>query len=84
MIQPDGTVVCDRCGGDVGNGGIAEAVVLTYMDVDGNAVQAHWCLHNDEERQRCGARILTKASLAKSRPDKVDLYQPPDPPAAPP
>lgn len=89
-MTPDGKAVCDRCGGDVGNGGVDNAVVITGRVADG-PVTFHLCLRADETHERCATRVLTKAALADwadrndgpppfVRPEDHD--PPPDPPAA--
>lgn len=59
-----GTCVCDRCGADLGNGSITEAVVINALaDRDGQPL-----VHNLHlglaHRCGCAGRVLTKAALA--------------------
>ncbi len=76
-----GKTVCDRCGGDVKDGSLIEAVVVSAIGDDNRVHTYHLCLRKDKTHERCGARVLTKAAL-KSHVDKrakgepVGLYDP--------
>jgi hypothetical protein len=56
--QPDGTTRCDRCGTDVGNGGIDRAVVAADHTASGGMVTYHFCRENG-----CARTVLGKANL---------------------
>ena len=63
--NPDGTFSCDRCGTDIGNGGIDVAVSISDHDVDehGKVVLGlirvlHLCRVN-----KCNTHVLTKRAL---------------------
>jgi hypothetical protein len=73
--RPDGSVECDRCGADVGNGGVNFAAVISVLsDTGGRVLNLHLCTftgrlegvdgRKSPEAQRCVSRVLTKAALA--------------------
>lgn len=74
-LRDDGSYCCDRCGADVGNGGVHAAVVISDLDpATGNATPRvlHLCRDRDEpdpdgtirKVQGCRDRVLTKKALA--------------------
>lgn len=58
---------CDRCGHDVGNGGIDKAVVVSDFTATGAIVNLHFCRENG-----CAGKVLSKANLA-SRLQREDV-----------
>lgn len=70
----DGRHVCDRCGTDVGNGGVAQAVVVSDLDPNrpGMIRNLHYCRDRVEEApdgartsvQGCGRELLSPEMLA--------------------
>ena len=61
----DGEAVCDRCGGDAGNGDLLSCVVVSdYVEETGMVLNMHFCRAN-----KCDKKILSKANV-KSRHDK--------------
>jgi hypothetical protein len=63
--QADGTYACDRCGTDIGNGGIDEAAAVSdlELDADGNVVLGairvlHLCRKN-----KCVRHVMTRRAL---------------------
>ena len=79
--RADGSASCDRCGADVGNGGVAEAVVVSTLGSDGLVRNLHLGLAH---RCGCARRVLTRAAL-RHYTDHVDepgeqlpLYDGPD------
>ena len=65
---------CDRCGADVGNGGLDKCVAIAMIVEPGDRVEnLHLCTISERlldardgspEPQRCATRVLTKAALA--------------------
>lgn len=60
-MQANGSASCDRCGADVGNGSVAEAVVLSTLGDDGLVRNLHLGLAH---RCGCARRVLTRKALA--------------------
>jgi hypothetical protein len=66
--RDDGTIRCDRCGAEVGNGGALYAVTVSGFDPDdlGVAWQLHLCLPREEESgpiPGCRDEVLDEAAL---------------------
>ncbi len=58
--RPDGTSVCDGCGGDIGNGGIGMAMSLVDYH-DGDQRHRHLCyvrITDDGQQPGCRDRLL--------------------------
>lgn len=68
--RPDGTYRCDRCGADVGNGGVQSAAVIADTDpADPTSLRhLHLCLDRTGEGgttvHGCRDRVLTRRALA--------------------
>lgn len=66
-LRPDGTYRCDRCGVDVGNGGVHLAAIVADLDPnDPTAVRnLHFCRQsNAGAPDGCAAHLLTRANVA--------------------
>lgn len=72
-LRPDGGYECDRCGVDVGNGGVHTAAVISDLDpADGNLSPRvlHLCRDRPDPDQPgktirgCRDRVLTAKALA--------------------
>lgn len=72
-LRADGGYACDRCGTDVGNGGVHECAVISDLDPDTGDVTPrvlHLCRtrpdpdHPGKTMQGCRDRVLTKKALA--------------------
>ncbi len=62
--QPDGSIACDRCGTDVGNGGVFAALVVSDLDAEAGLVRnLHFCRDRDGAKG-CDKKILSPANLA--------------------
>lgn len=63
-LRPDGTYRCDRCGADVGNGGVVQAAIVS--DVEDGAVRVlHFCRESrDGAPHGCAGRLLSPSMLA--------------------
>jgi hypothetical protein len=77
-LHPNGTVTCDRCGGDCGNGGITECVPFPFLTPGGDVEHGHWCLRDDDAHDRCAAVAINADTMAASHPGGVALYLPPE------
>lgn len=89
--QADGSYLCDRCGGDAGNGGVFDALVVSDLKTDDGSVvlNLHFCRSswNDEgtRTKGCDDAILSARNMEHfltvnpkySRPEKGS----PPPPA---
>lgn len=67
-MTPNGKHVCDRCGTDVGNGGVSEAVVVGDLDPDqrGHVCNLHFCRDRTVDGKAvrgCEHKILSPANL---------------------
>lgn len=65
---PDGAFSCDRCGADVGNGGVTTAVVISDIDPDTPGVMRalHLCRDRVEDGgqvEGCAGVLLSPANL---------------------
>lgn len=65
----DGRFVCDKCGGDCGNGGVAQALVVSDLDVSvPRVVNLHFCREriddNGKKTSGCDKTVLSAANLA--------------------
>lgn len=62
-----GQFECDRCGADVGNGGIQTSVVLTFLDKEaGSPVNLNFCLdriENGVEIRGCEHKVLSPSNI---------------------
>lgn len=65
-LAPNGSTVCDRCGGDCGNGSLDMAAIVSDLErneknetVPGMIRVLHLCRANG-----CANRVLTKKALA--------------------
>lgn len=56
--RPDGTVRCDRCDSDVGQGTLLDAVTMSGQLQDGSIVNLHLCYQPDEHGVHCANRVL--------------------------
>lgn len=72
-LRPDGSYRCDKCGADVGNGGVHTAAVISDLDPAGGNVTPrvlHLCMNRPDPDepgktvQGCRDRVLTKKALA--------------------
>jgi hypothetical protein len=79
-VLQDGTVVCDRCGGDVGNGSITDCVIVTALTTSRDIVAMHFCLVSDDTHERCATRVLTAKATAdlvrRNGDEPVQIHQP--------
>ena len=67
-LRSDGSYCCDRCGGDVGNGGVHLAAVVSDMDDAGQARVLHFCRQPRKGAPHgCAAHILSPANTAAYR-----------------
>lgn len=76
-IAPDGRHHCDRCDTDLGNGGVAVAVVVSDLDPDqpGMIRNLHFCRTRGETddqgqqttRRGCSESLLSDDNLAAYR-----------------
>jgi hypothetical protein len=61
-LRPDGSYMCDRCGGSAGHGGVMDAAALIDMvfNEDGSAIPRnyHLCRVNG-----CATAVLSPANL---------------------
>jgi len=73
-MRSGNTITCDKCGEDVGNGGVTEAVIVTALNADNQVENFYWCLKN------CAPKVLSKAHLAaylkETEQEKLSLHQP--------
>lgn len=66
-LRLDGTYRCDRCGVDVGNGGVHVAAVIVSVLDDGGLTTLHLCrdrTDDDKKVRGCAGRVLTARALA--------------------
>lgn len=71
--RPDGTTICNGCGGVLEDGGLKNAVVVVAMTRDGQVATLHYCLFYDrlptglqldedlglsQGHRRCGGTLL--------------------------
>jgi hypothetical protein len=63
-LRSDGAYRCDRCGADVGNGSVDQAVIVS--DVQGGSVRVlHFCREpRDGAPHGCAGRLLSPSMLA--------------------
>lgn len=66
----NGKHVCDRCGEDVGNGGVMQCIVVSQLDPHnpGMVRNLHFCLDTVDEsgtvtRKGCERKILSPANI---------------------
>lgn len=89
--QADGTYVCDRCGGDCGNGGVHDALVISDMKTDDGlqVINLHFCrAQTDADGKRvagCDSSILTPRNMehfleAQPKYTRPERALPPSPP----
>lgn len=76
-FNSDGTVTCDRDGVDVGNGGVAFALVVSDLDPDniGHTRTFHFCRDRDEDGKAvkgCASKVLSARNLEKYLNDRKD------------
>lgn len=79
MIVGGHTVLCDRCGGDCGNGGVTECATVTVLNDQAEVETLHFCYRASNGRERCAARVLTaKATAAhgKHAEKPLAIYRP--------
>lgn len=67
-IKANGKHECDRCGTDVGNGGVLQCVVVSDLDPDdpGMVRNLHFCRDRDEGGKLvkgCARKVLSPANL---------------------
>lgn len=63
----DGTHTCDRCGGDCGNGGVFDALVVADLDADtGLVINFHFCRDRYDDNGKvirgCDTKVLNKGT----------------------
>lgn len=82
--QADGTYLCDRCGGDAGNGGVFESLVVSDIKADEGGVQVvnlHFCRTRHEEdgtrTKGCDEAILSARNLENFH-GRQEKYQRPE------
>lgn len=65
-LRPDGTNRCDRCGVDVGTGGVdACAVISIYDEATGGVTVLHLCREpRDGYPRGCTGKVLGPGTLA--------------------
>jgi hypothetical protein len=67
MRNPDGSFSCDKCGADVGNGGVTVCTNVSRV-VEGPAVEnLMFCLDREVEGKTikgCSNKVLSKTNLA--------------------
>lgn len=66
-LRGDGSYRCDRCGADVGNGGVREAAIVSdlHPDVDGEVLVRHLCrAARDGAPNGCAGLHVGPATLA--------------------
>lgn len=70
-LRADGRYRCDRCGADVGNGGVEQCAVVADLDPDavGQLRTLHLCRDHEDDTGRkvpgCAwSRVLTAKALA--------------------
>lgn len=66
-LRPDGTYHCDKCGADVGNGGVSEAAVVSTVDADDPTQPRvfHLCREpRDGAPRGCEGNVLGPSALA--------------------
>lgn len=66
-LRPDGAYRCDRCGADVGNGGVTEAASISDLDPDqpGTIRVLHLCRAERSGAPRgCVGNVLGEGTLA--------------------
>lgn len=66
-LRPDGAYRCDRCGVDVGNGGVVEAAIISdlHPDEPGTVRVLHLCRAEREGAPTgCVGNVLGEATLA--------------------
>lgn len=63
--------VCNRCGVDLGNGGIDHCIIVSRVNrVTGLVENLHFCEDREEDGKQvkgCASRLLTPANLAHQR-----------------
>jgi len=82
--REDGSYVCDRCGGDCGNGGVYDCLVVSDMKVGEGGVHVlnlHFCRTqhdgNGKRTKGCDDVILSTTNL-KSFLETQQKYQRPE------
>lgn len=66
-LRPDGTYRCDRCDGELTNGGVHEAAVVSTL-LDDQLVTLHFCWRPQRGAPHgCASRILSASALAAFR-----------------
>lgn len=68
-LRGDSTYRCDRCGADVGNGGVHLAAIVSDLDpADPTRIrQLHFCRDHDVDTKTvkgCASRVFTAKALA--------------------
>lgn len=63
-----GSFECDRCGTDVGNGGVLDAVVVSDLDPEnpGTVRNLHFCRDREVDGKTvkgCGNKVLSATNL---------------------
>lgn len=71
MRISDSEFVCDRCGGDCGNGSVHYCSVLSVLDNETNTVvNRHFCLDREEDGKKvkgCTSKLFTAKNLEHAR-----------------
>lgn len=80
----DGTFVCDRCGAEVGNGSLLNAVVVSDIDPDkpGMVRNMHFCRDrtvDEEEVKGCSRKLLSPSNLKHLNDSKESISEPASP-----
>jgi hypothetical protein len=69
-VQPDGTVVCDGCGYNLGNGSIDKCIIVADVGTieEGGVRGYNFCRTHDDSKghevKGCGEKMLTAKVLA--------------------
>jgi len=61
-----GTVVCDKCGGDCGNGSPFQCMIVSRINEAGHVDTFHFCEGREEDGKKvkgCASSIMTKTHL---------------------
>lgn len=69
MRISDSEYLCDKCGGDCGNGGVVACLVVSDLDHDneGMVKNYHFCRDREEDDKTvkgCASKVMSAANLA--------------------
>ena len=65
-VNADGSALCDRCGGDIGNAAVDKAVSIHLLTVENTVLTLHLGLNC---KGHCAQRVLTLKALANVQTD---------------